>query len=170
MTMLGTLDGTNTPVMQEWADPISQVMKLGQIEEWELYNFTQDAHPMHIHGTRFRVVDRQSLALDTANPLVAAQPAAPVIGTVRKAEPNEAGYKDVVVSNPREVTRLLARWERAGVYTWHCHIVEHEDNEMMLPMCVRPEGDTSTGGLCVNPNTPDGIAGASPLVPVASGL
>jgi hypothetical protein len=89
-------------------------------------------------------------------------------GKARAAEPGEGGYKDVVVANPREVTRLLARFNRSGVYVWHCHILEHEDNEMMLPMCVRPPGAASGTGICTKPATD----GKGPLmsVPVASGL
>ena len=51
-------------------------------------------------------------------------------------EANETGYKDTVIAYPGEVTRLKATFDIAGLYVWHCHIVEHEDNEMMRPYCV----------------------------------
>jgi len=166
MTMLGPVIN-GMPAPQAWADPITQVMTQGQTEQWELYNFTQDAHPMHLHDTRFRVLSRQPLVPSASNPLLAAQPLA-LTGKSRAAEPGEGGYKDVVVANPREVTRLLARFNRSGVYVWHCHILEHEDNEMMLPMCIRPPGAAAGTGVCVNPAT-DGL-GPLRSVPVAPGL
>jgi FtsP/CotA-like multicopper oxidase with cupredoxin domain len=168
MTLLGNVDANGYPVTQEWIDPISQVMNQGQVEQWEIYNFTQDAHPMHLHGTRFRAISRQMLTPDATNPLLAAKPVSLVAATSRAAENNEAGYKDVVVVNPREVTRLLARFDRNGLYNWHCHIVEHEDNEMMLPMCVRAPGDS--GSECLNPATPDGLPALSPPVKISAGL
>jgi FtsP/CotA-like multicopper oxidase with cupredoxin domain len=165
-TMLGRVVN-GMPVAQAWSDSITQEMVQGQVELWELYNFTQDAHPMHLHDTRFQVVSRQALQPDAGNPLVAAQPLQ-LLGKARAAEPVESGYKDVVVANPREVTRVLARFNRSGVYVWHCHILEHEDNEMMLPMCVRPIGVAlGNGGFC---SISDGSnpAQSSPLsVPVA---
>jgi FtsP/CotA-like multicopper oxidase with cupredoxin domain len=59
-----------------------------------------------------------------------------VDGTQRAAEAWEAGYKDTVIAYPGEVTRLTATFDIAGLYVWHCHILEHEDNEMMRPYCV----------------------------------
>ena len=168
MTLLGSLDANGFPVTREWADPITQSMQQGQVELWEFYNFTADAHPIHLHGTRMRTVSREALVADAADPELSARPAQIVPGTFRTEEPTEAGYKDTVVVNPREVSRVLVRFDRTGLYTWHCHIVEHEDNEMMLPMCVR--GQNSSAGLCVNPATPDGLPSPAPAVPIATGF
>ena len=52
--------------------------------------------------------------------------------------PTEAGYKDTVISYPGEITRVRASFDLEGLYDWHCHIVEHEDNEMMRPYVVSP--------------------------------
>ena len=52
--------------------------------------------------------------------------------------PNELGYKDTVVALPGQITRIKAKFDIAGLYVWHCHIVEHEDNEMMRPLLVVP--------------------------------
>ncbi len=57
---------------------------------------------------------------------------------VRPPEPWETGFKDTVIAFPGEVTRIKARFTRPGLYVWHCHIVEHEDNEMMRPYYVGP--------------------------------
>ena len=65
-----------------------------------------------------------------------AVPAAPT-GVVSPPEPTEAGYKDIVIALPGTVTRIKAKFEIAGLYVWHCHIVEHEDNEMMVPICIK---------------------------------
>ena len=63
----------------------------------------------------------------------------PVTGNLQGARPpelTEAGWKDTVIAYPGEVTRVNATFDIAGLYVWHCHIVEHEDNEMMVPFCV----------------------------------
>jgi FtsP/CotA-like multicopper oxidase with cupredoxin domain len=88
-------------------------------EEWDIYNFTEDAHPIHLHLVRFEVVKRQAFGEDPRDP-----------------EPWESGYKDTVISYPGEITTVKALFDIAGLYVWHCHIVEHEDNEMMRPYYV----------------------------------
>jgi spore coat protein A len=85
-----------------------------------------DGHPIHLHLVRYQVVDRQLLDPLTNLP----------IGLPMPPEANETGYKDTVIAYPGEVTRLKATFDIAGLYVWHCHIVEHEDNEMMRPYCV----------------------------------
>jgi FtsP/CotA-like multicopper oxidase with cupredoxin domain len=131
---LGVLqpDGTSTPLM--WEEAVTENPALGATETWEIYNFTADAHPIHLHLVRFKVVDRQALETDAEG--MATQPAALVPFTVRPPEPWEAGYKDTLIAYPGEVTRLTATFDLPGLYVWHCHILEHEDNEMMRPYCV----------------------------------
>ena len=53
--------------------------------------------------------------------------------TPREPEPWETGFKDTVVALPGQVTRVRAQFPTPGQFVWHCHIVEHEDNEMMRP-------------------------------------
>jgi spore coat protein A len=125
---LGTFDpSTGTPIELEWAAPITENPAVGATEVWELYNFTQDAHPIHIHEIHFQVVDRQAVGPDNL-------PAGPV----RPPEVWETGFKDTVISYPGEVTRVRGRFDVAGLFVWHCHIVEHEDNEMMRPYAIGP--------------------------------
>jgi hypothetical protein len=95
---------------------------LGDTEEWEIYNFTADAHPIHLHLVRFQVLGREAIP--------GFAPVAPVV------LPSETGYKDTVIAYPGEVTRVKAEFDIEGLYVWHCHIVEHEDNEMMRPFVV----------------------------------
>ncbi len=85
-----------------------------------MHNFTEDAHPIHIHQVKFEVVNRETAS------------------TVRGPESWETGYKDTVITYPGEITRVKARYDLPGFYEWHCHIVEHEDNEMMRPFHVGP--------------------------------
>ncbi len=132
--LLGTLDGDGVSTPLEWAAPISENVALpGDTEVWEIFNFTADAHPIHIHLVQFQVLDRQGLAVDDDG--MATQPAA-LVGPPRPPEAWETGLKDTVISYPGEVTRVKATYPLAGLFVWHCHILEHEDNEMMRPYCV----------------------------------
>jgi bilirubin oxidase len=102
-----------------WMDPITENPAVGATEVWELWNFTEDAHPIHVHQVMFEVVDRQAFG-----------------SAARSPESWETGPKDTVIAYPGEITRIKARFDLAGLYVWHCHIVEHEDNEMMRPYRV----------------------------------
>jgi bilirubin oxidase len=118
--LLGTLSaGVANPL--GWTDAITENPVLGATEVWEIHNFTADAHPIHIHEVQFQIVDRQ-----------------PFGGTVRPPEANESGFKDTVIAYPGEITRIKATFDLPGLYVWHCHIVEHEDNEMMRPYFIGP--------------------------------
>jgi FtsP/CotA-like multicopper oxidase with cupredoxin domain len=132
MATLGTLDASGHPVPMHWMDAITEVPVVGETETWAFHNFTADAHPIHIHQVQFQVVDRQPLA--TIDGMTIAP--ATLDGEPRPPEPWERGFKDTVVAYPGEVTRVQARFDLAGLYVWHCHIVEHEDNEMMRPFRV----------------------------------
>jgi len=123
---LGTFDpATGTPIDHEWAAQITENPAVGATEVWELNNFTEDAHPIHIHEIHFQVVDRQALGPDNRP-----------TGPVRPPEEWETGFKDTVISYPGEVTRVRGRFDVPGLFIWHCHIVEHEDNEMMRPYAI----------------------------------
>jgi bilirubin oxidase len=121
MAILGTLtsDGQGNPL--KWMDPISENPDLGATEVWEIHNFTEDAHPIHVHMVQFEVVEREDAA-----------------GLIRPPESWETGTKDTVVAFPGEITRVKATFDQAGQFVWHCHILEHEDNEMMRPYSVGP--------------------------------
>jgi len=123
---LGTLDQNGNPVVLGWGDPITENPALNSIEVWEIYNFTVDAHPIHIHEVQFQVVNRQ-----------------PIDGAARPPEPSESGDKDTAIAYPGEITRVKALFDRAGLFVWHCHILEHEDNEMMRPYFIGPNPPTA---------------------------
>jgi FtsP/CotA-like multicopper oxidase with cupredoxin domain len=132
---LGIVDDTGTLVAKEWGDAVTENPKVGDTEVWECYNATADAHPMHIHEVAFQVVNRQSLALDENGEVI--QPVQ-LTDTPTPPESWENGWKDTVIAYPGQVTRLRMKFVNAGQFVWHCHIVEHEDNEMMRPYRIGP--------------------------------
>lgn len=133
VSMLGTLNAGNA-VPLPWMDPITENPGNGSTEIWEINNFTEDAHPIHMHLVEFQVMSREPLGVG-AIPLGAAARQGP--------EPWELGSKDTVIAYPGQVTRVKARFDRPGVYVWHCHILSHEDNDMMRPICVGNQANCS---------------------------
>jgi spore coat protein A len=131
--VLGTVE-SGVWVERTWSEAVTENPDTGATELWEMYNTTGDAHPMHIHEIVFEVVNRQDLVLENEE---VAEPIQ-LDGDPIAAEPWETGYKDTVIAYPGQVTRVRARFEKAGQYVWHCHIVEHEDNEMMRPYRIGP--------------------------------
>jgi len=137
--LLGQLNGDPAlgPVgWQEdlWMDPVTENPIAGSTEIWEIYNTTGDAHPMHVHEVVFEVVDRQDIVVDEFAETVSI----PEGSTPVAPEPWETGFKDTVIAYPGQVTRIRAQFSTPGQYVWHCHIVEHEDNEMMRPYRIGP--------------------------------
>ncbi|MDQ0147645.1 multicopper oxidase family protein [Pseudarthrobacter niigatensis] len=137
------------------------------LEQWELINTTEDAHPIHLHFTQFQVLNRQKFHadayleetgyIDPATGLVtpgrgkAVEVERFLIGRPRDAAANEQGWKDTVVALPGEVTRIRVPFGAGaaggkplaigssfkGDYVWHCHILEHEDNDMMQRYTIK---------------------------------
>jgi FtsP/CotA-like multicopper oxidase with cupredoxin domain len=117
--LLGTMNGAS-PNPLDWDDPVTENPAVGSTEVWEIFNFTEDAHPIHVHEVRFEIVNREPIDG----------------GAARPPESWETAAKDTVIAYPDEITRIKARFGVAGRYVWHCHIVEHEDNEMMRPYVI----------------------------------
>ncbi len=132
--MLGTVDEAGMPTHNMWSDSVTENPNVGDTEVWELYNFTADAHPMHVHEVTFEVVNRQALETNDGETV----PPATLVGDPRPPEAWETGFKDTVVAYPGEVTRIRGQFKSPGQFVWHCHIVEHEDNEMMRPYRIGP--------------------------------
>ena len=128
--MLGTVvtsdEGVPSGVPQTFMAPITENIKLNNTEVWEIYNFTVDAHPIHLHLIGFEVINRQVF-----NPITG------VLGAISPPNSWENGPKDTVLALPGQITRIKAKFDIAGLYMWHCHILEHEDNEMMRPYLVK---------------------------------
>jgi FtsP/CotA-like multicopper oxidase with cupredoxin domain len=119
----------------KWEDPVTENPAVGATEVWELYNGTEDAHPIHIHEVLFQVVDRQAISVEEEEQEHTFEV---IPGSSTPPEPWEHGWKDTVLAYPGQVTRVRIRFEVGGQYVWHCHIVEHEDNEMMRPYRIGP--------------------------------
>ena len=113
-----------------WDMPVTEKPVLDTVEIWSIVNLTEDAHPIHLHLVRFQILDRRPFddyQYQVSKTIRYTGDAAP-------PEPFEAGWKDTVRANPMMVTRIIAKFEGfPGRYVWHCHVLEHEDNEMMRP-------------------------------------
>ena len=91
---------------------------------------------MHVHEVTFQVVDREGLVLNGDEVALPIQ----LDGNVTPPGAGESGFKDTVIAYPGQVTRIKAKFDSlGGQFAWHCHIVEHEDNEMMRPYRIGPE-------------------------------
>jgi spore coat protein A, manganese oxidase len=113
-----------------WHQPVTEKPILNTTEIWTFINPTDDSHPIHLHLVRFQILDRRPYdpwTYQTTGQLKFTGPPVP-------PEPSEAGWKDTVRAHPKMVTRIIVPFEGfTGRYVWHCHILEHEDNEMMRP-------------------------------------
>ena len=136
---LNEFDGDNGEPMvmllnrKHWVDPVTEYVKLDSTEIWSFINLTEDVHPIHLHMVHFQILDRQSFSTYdylTDNVLRMTGPAiSPAV--------HEMGWKDVVQCPPETVTRIIVPFHGyAGRYLWHCHILEHEANDMMRPYVV----------------------------------
>ena len=113
-----------------WSMPITEKPVLGSTEIWSFMNPSDDSHPIHLHLVRFQLLDRRRYEpwLYQKNGEIR------YLGAAMPPEPSEAGWKDTVRVDSRTITRIIVPFEGfAGRYVWHCHILEHEDNEMMRP-------------------------------------
>lgn len=129
--MLGTVD---EGVLQ-WHDPVTENPALNSVEIWEIYNETVDAHPIHQHLVSSQLVNRQKFRA-TIDPENGKPTNIQLLGQPRLPEAVERGWKDTWVMYPGEVTRIIAKFDMEGLYVWHCHILSHEDHEMMRPFYV----------------------------------
>jgi spore coat protein A len=113
-----------------WHMPVTENPTINSTEIWSFVNSTDDSHPIHLHLVRFQILDRRQIepfAFQSKREIHYLAPAMP-------PDPSEAGWKDTVRADPGMVTRIIVRFEGiTGRYVWHCHILEHEDNEMMRP-------------------------------------
>lgn len=126
--------GTSAGGSMLWSDPVTEKPVLGTTEVWKIINNTGDAHPVHKHLVQFRILERQ--AFDTASYIPGEPSTLTLIGAPMLPNPEEAGWKDTVKAAPGEVVRIIANYDLPGEYVWHCHILEHEDHEMMRPFIV----------------------------------
>jgi spore coat protein A len=127
------------------ADP-TEVVRAGETEVWEIANLTGDTHPIHFHLVNVQILSRQPF--DATN-YTGGRPA--LLGPATAPDINELGWKETVRMNPGEVTRVIMKFDLPFVpftvpvsprtggheYVWHCHILEHEEHDMMRPLIVK---------------------------------
>ncbi|MCS1351746.1 multicopper oxidase family protein [Mechercharimyces sp. CAU 1602] len=118
---------------ERWNDPVSICPQLGTQEVWNLINTTELSHPIHLHLVKFLILCRRSFDVERYQ----ATGRIHFTQQSRPPSPSEAGWKDTVISPPGEVTSIISCFSPyTGRYVWHCHMLEHEDYEMMRPFLV----------------------------------
>jgi spore coat protein A len=141
--------GTGAKGRLKFADAITENPMLNDTEIWRILNLTVDSHPIHLHLVDFQVIDRipfdseayredQDDYLEEGGAGNPPDPLDYILGTAEPPKVWEMGLKDTVIANPGYITRIIATFDKPGLYMWHCHILEHEDNEMMRPFYVGP--------------------------------
>lgn len=145
MPMLGTIAAGS----QTFDHPITENPQLNETQVWEIFNATADAHPIHLHLVAFQVLGRGAFtATVTPRDQVMHDGSIAINGgrdftltsrdSWRGPEANEMGWKDTHIVYPGEFSQVRATFDRAGLYVWHCHILSHEDHEMMRHYYVGP--------------------------------
>ena len=126
-----------------WHDPITEDPGAGTTEIWSFANATEDVHPMHVHLVQFQILNRQPFDVpgyrETGKLVFTGPP-------IQPEQDERPATKDTVKAFPGQVTRIILKFElpRTGVikpgqellYVYHCHMLEHEDNDMMRPYKV----------------------------------
>jgi spore coat protein A len=121
-----------------WHD-ITEYPELGTVETWRFVNDSGASHPMHMHLVFFQLLDRQAFTKGAGGEIIP-------LGDPQPPAPWEAGWKDTVMVHPGELARVIVRFEDyAGKYAYHCHILEHEDHEMMRQFQTIVPGCEVTG-------------------------
>jgi len=150
--LLGVVNNDATATAYAWHQATTETPTLGATEEWEIYNFTGDAHPIHLHLVHFETIGRDEISFeaDEESPQQVLQHDGSY-GTVAAISNIEVGdavalgpsdgyvettHKDIVTALPEQVTRIKATFDKPGRYVWHCHILSHEDHEMMRALQV----------------------------------
>src|SRR5690606_23178040 len=105
-------------------------------EVWEIYNTTEDAHPIHLHLVHFQVLNTQKFNVKKSSFGENGKLSVQLLGNPSPPAPENAGRKDTFVILPGEVARVKAFFDKPGEYVWHCHILSHEDHDMMRPFFV----------------------------------
>jgi spore coat protein A len=135
---VATTDGLNGAVLGSRWEDVTELPQLGTTEVWSFINRSGLTHPMHMHLVLFQVLDRQAFEEIDGDVVPIGSPVAP--------PPHEQGWKDTVQVGPNEIVRVIARFDDyEGLFPYHCHILEHEDHEMMREFHVLPEPSALLG-------------------------
>jgi spore coat protein A len=166
-----------------WFEDITENPALNATEIWEVINATPDAHPVHLHLVAFRILERMNISNIVTEEKVQAQhnsvPGSPETygvggrllsyapGTTTSINENEKGLKDTHIVLPMQKTLVQATFDRPGRYVWHCHILSHEDHEMMRPFHVGPipgaGARVADGSINVDQNSPNPFASGTQI-------
>jgi spore coat protein A, manganese oxidase len=130
--------------------PVTEAPQVGTVEDWVYINLTADTHPMHTHLVTFQVIGRTPFDVEAYEEGNEGPHGVPggidptpfATGPMEPPAPEERGFKDTVKANPGYFTTIRAKFDlpmnvtAPQSYVYHCHIVEHEDNDMMRPFTV----------------------------------
>ena len=140
---------TYKSVASMFYDPINFIIRYGSLEVWKIINLTGDTHPFHIHLVQFQALGRQQFNEDipngngTTNSVGASIFNITLIQSIPDdtlLDANEKGWKDTIRVNPNEIMSIAMTFDGYnGKYMYHCHLLEHEDKEMMRPFSVLPD-------------------------------
>jgi FtsP/CotA-like multicopper oxidase with cupredoxin domain len=120
---------------------------LDQYEVWQLLNLTDDTHPIHVHLDPFQILSRRAIRYAIPEHGIEDRAIAATVTLERDSDDqldhtiddNERGLKDTVRVNPNEIVEIAVRFTTySGRYMYHCHILEHEDRDMMRPFVTMP--------------------------------
>jgi len=144
-----TIDDTVYYVAAErFQDPVSYMVEFDSTERWRFINLTADTHPMHLHLVQFIAKSRVKIATinnqDVANGEEIKTAVSDALGNVTivrgvelPLDDNEKGFKDTIRVNPTEIVEIDAKFDGyMGRYVYHCHLLEHEDHDMMRQFIV----------------------------------
>ena len=128
--------GTAEKGALSFMDTITENPSLGSSEVWKIYNTTPDAHPIHLHLVHFQVINTQKFDLKRSFFGVNGTSSVKLLGKASPPAAENADRKDTFVVYPGEVATIKAHFDKEGKYVWHCHILSHEDHDMMRPFYV----------------------------------
>lgn len=139
LPLMGTYDqaGVKNIGTLSFQEPPTETPALGATEVWEFWNISPDAHPIHMHLVQFQVLNRQRFSGTVGQTTMPngwtgqRLSNAALRGRAVEAPENERGWKDTVLCPPNQVTRILVTFNRPGKYVYHCHILSHEEHDMM---------------------------------------
>ena len=136
MHPIALLLGNNVPGGVPFSAPTTEFPRDHSTEIWNFLNLTDHTHPMHVHLVEYQVLDRQPFDADLYIASNGTQLS--FTGPRIPPDPNEMGWKDTVRANPGQATRIIIRFDalpndHIRRFMWHCHILEHEDNDMERP-------------------------------------
>jgi spore coat protein A len=124
-------------------DTVNFQVKFGGKEIWNILNLTGDVHPFHVHLVQFQHYGRDgayTMQTDPYPPDAAPGPVVTYQQSPVRTDDNELGWKDTLRANPGEHLRIVATFDGfSGRYMYHCHVLEHEDHEMMRLFVVLPK-------------------------------